>query len=749
MLVIVLLIIIAFVWLVVRAMKSASGAPASPQRREISANAMTYANPDQLSSVARSANRTPARWVTPGEPTEIAGISIPGGMIYVGGALPSSRGYGDENCLVDPALLVSHTGSDRAGDTMTYWPSYSSIQPSARRAYLEWLAGGRQDPDAGIGFVFLFFYGLERRLFIDNSRAEAPLLLDEVRRLLTIYGGNGSLSGYAKRFLEAGALLTHPSPPPPHPSPEMRNGYEVPLDVRMHLGRLVAAGAPLRADDAFIWVLSLPDTYLRVPAVRCFAELHALWRPRFEARYPEGLRVREPKARLKANYRAASGTFECAIPIGDLPDVSAIAAPLAGLREVLGACTEDLEGYSRLLGRRPEARGTTEAAALLPSELAESEFGAALRALRNALEAHFNGDQLSTMHLSELLSLLGIDAPVDAKLPTPVARQIGATLDRFDIGYEPDRRYGPNGPTADGAVVIFKASKGAYVDCDRAEYTTARTMVEVAALAAIADGVVDPSEFEAIRADLRGMVGLAVVDQVRLMAYTLALLKDPPKQQAALNRLEKLSASERAQVIKSAMSAVLADGRVTPSEIKFLERIHKTLGLPQDDVYAALHRGTVRVDEPVVVADPQWTKGVPIPAEPQEAATIMFDMSRLERVRAQTSEVSKLLAGIFVEEDVLTSPASRPAPALPGASAFKGLDIAHANLLSAILATNGLEHAEYEQRARALRLLPDGAMETINEWAFDVFDEPVLEGDDVIGVVGQLRDQLQQMRVSA
>ena len=49
---------------------------------------------------------------------------------------------------------------------MTYWPSYSEISSAARTAYVDWLASGRR-PGAHIGYVFLFFYGIERRVLVD------------------------------------------------------------------------------------------------------------------------------------------------------------------------------------------------------------------------------------------------------------------------------------------------------------------------------------------------------------------------------------------------------------------------------------------------------------------------------------------------------------------------------------------------------------------------------------------------------
>jgi len=112
-----------------------------------------------------------ARWLRQGEAISIAGYQITGGMLYVGEALDSVAGYSPEPALIVPSQPVARAHPDRQGQGMSYWPSYSGIEPRCRAAYLEWLATGRRDPDAYIGYVFLFFYGLERRALHETSEA--------------------------------------------------------------------------------------------------------------------------------------------------------------------------------------------------------------------------------------------------------------------------------------------------------------------------------------------------------------------------------------------------------------------------------------------------------------------------------------------------------------------------------------------------------------------------------------------------
>ncbi|MBI2741755.1 MAG: TerB N-terminal domain-containing protein [Rhodospirillales bacterium] len=63
---------------------------------------------------------------------------------------------------MNPTLSVSDPRG--LAPSVSYYPSYSALEPHARDGYLQWLAAGRSSPDANIGHVFLYFYGRERRL---------------------------------------------------------------------------------------------------------------------------------------------------------------------------------------------------------------------------------------------------------------------------------------------------------------------------------------------------------------------------------------------------------------------------------------------------------------------------------------------------------------------------------------------------------------------------------------------------------
>lgn len=684
-------------------------------------------------------------WIGPNQPVSIAQVEVSAGMVYVGRAT-NFGAWARDRSLIDPALQVGLSGTDPLGTELSYWSSYREMSPGGRRTYLDWLAGGRVRSIAS-GYLLIFFYGLERRLFVDKAFDEAGAMADEVRRLMRIHAQDYIFSGHATRFLEAAELVDANDIARPALSLVTHySAFEIPLPIRRYLGARLSEGVPFDAHDSLLWVLSSPESYLRTPGTRCFEELKALWDIRFASRYPDGLKVRAPKRRLSGTYRAASGAFQVDIALGDLPDIAAVAAPLVALRELLSECQDDLDAFSRLLGRRPEARGTLEASFCLPQDMFDTPFASGVRTAREAVMALLGEKTMAPVALKALCGVIGIAAG-EGKVAVGVQRQIGTTLDRLDIAFEPDRRYGDASPLWDGEVMIYRADGGAPTDNERPAYRAARTMVEIAALAAASDGEIVPAEVQQIQADLRAVPELADADRVRLSVFGLWLMRDPPRQQAALTKLAGLKVDVRTGATKAAISAVLADGRVAPAEVKFLEKLHKALGLPQDDVYASLHRGAVRVDAPVTIASAEIEGGVAIPREAEADDSVVFDAARLARIREETSAVSSLLAGIF--KDAEPEPAIVKSEMQARPSLFAGLDSQHAELLATVLKCGTLDRVRFDDQARSLRLLPDGAVETINDWAFDRFDEALLEGDDALTVVEHLRPSLTVMELSA
>ena len=218
--------------------------------REVPASHPSHRATEKSMPEIHTAPKSAVRWIEPGGTSKVAGRKL-GGMIYLGS---EDRWKREGGAAIDPGLPVAMDGTDFSGDGMPYWPSYRDINPQARATFLDWLAGGRSDRRIGPGFVFLYFYGLERRFFVDApADEEKRLLVAEIRRLLEIYGENHSVQRYLETFLDAAHIALEPAE---DAEPRFEKvGYELPLGLRVAIGRMAKEGRPLSADWA-AWLVS-------------------------------------------------------------------------------------------------------------------------------------------------------------------------------------------------------------------------------------------------------------------------------------------------------------------------------------------------------------------------------------------------------------------------------------------------------------------------------------------------------------
>ncbi|WP_093810349.1 TerB N-terminal domain-containing protein [Stappia sp. ES.058] len=271
------------------------------------------------------------------------------------------------------------------------------------------------------GTSFSIFMASSDVFFVDEASRDNDAIIDEVRRLISIYGRNGSFRNYATQFLEFASPLSGNLRTRPEIDAEASHGFEFPLPARLYLGARLADGQVLDAEDCLLWFVSLPETRLRTPAKRCFDLFQTLWKIRFQERHPEGLKVRTPKRTLKnTGYRAASGTFTATLTGATaIPDITSLTSPLKGFAAIAETCTSDLESYSRFVGKRPEDAQSTEAAVLLPKAFLSCDDDNPLKALSQKISETFAGRPTGKIALAELCEKVGLGAPGEGKVPPP------------------------------------------------------------------------------------------------------------------------------------------------------------------------------------------------------------------------------------------------------------------------------------------------------------------------------------------
>lgn len=673
-------------------------------------------------------------WVAAGRSVTVAGVTINDGMIYVGGRLLRLDGAGTENCLIDPSLPArSGTTQGRIG----YFPSYAGLDPVCRHAYLRWLADGRSAPGVDMGLVFLYFYGLERRLIGDRSQTDASAIIAEVERLRRIYGANASFMRYSDQFLSMARLVFDCAPSEP---PDLHDRHwEMPLDLKVGLGHRVALGEAIRGDWMLAWLHCDPDLVWRTPATRAPDQFRALFLRRFAERFPNGLTVKPPQRKLRPTYQACSGTFRASLSIevagGELPDVAALSAPLAKARPLAEACMDALDAYSRFLGRSSDRQDSLEAFALLPTELRETP-PPAVEALRGWLDG-LAADRPALVPCAEALRRVNGAAP-----DKPGKRDIqglAAALAVLGYGVEPDPAFGGRSPRPDEPLVLFRnggseAPDGAPTAPMSDSYRDALLRLTLAVMVAGVDGDVAAEERALLAAHIAEAPDLSEGERRRLAAHVHWLEACPPDRNGLKARAAALPVEARDHVGRLAIAMAAADGRVDGEEIKLLQKLYKLLGLDPDTLFSDLH--ALGAEDG---AGASFAKS-PAPALPEleTSGGLRLDPERIRRIQADTARVSNVLGSVFADEVAAPDPAP-PAEAentdsAAGDDPFDGLDPQHRALLRELCAAERWSRDDYTALARSLGLMPDGAIETINEWAFDRFDAAVLDDDDPITV---------------
>lgn len=671
-------------------------------------------------------------WVPSGSSVIIAGREI-GGLVYVSA---QSQGSGHRRAricraCIDPVLPVAPVGCDRRGDEMSLWPSYSEISQACRATYLDWLAKGRSDPSMHPGYVLLYLYGLERRFLIDSpSGPERVVILDEVMRLRHLLTDSDCVKRRLDEFIDIAGMISRgelSANLAEFREPMIGHGdSDLPLSLKMSLGRSIAAGEPLDDSGLFSWFMALSGKRLRLPALRCGEEFRQLFKRKFDARFPDGLQVRKPRRKLLAYYHAMSGEFGGLLDVaganGSVVDIANLRQPIALAQDIVDAAMHDLGPLSRYLGRNPGDRHSIAAIALRPAELWSHSLPGEMNGVVEWINSQLAEGGLVTA--DDLMEQLVPGCAPRSDIQKAV--YMADVLARCGIGMVPDPRISLRARRRDEPFLIFDLG-GPVLSWGWASQAYHSALVEIAAATyvACAAGPVSKASCEALQAWIIGCDGLIEVERRYLVANMRWHLAQPPDLRALRGHL-KVTDNARRQAWRALIRMIVhSDLVILPAKIAAAEEVYNAIGLDLALVYADFHAGgfpdgPVRVRQ--AVADPP---GEPIPPSLSDQGAFL-DAGRIAAIRRDTEQVSAILEMIFAADeqaDIQTD----YGPFSP--VFFCGLGSRHVRLARQLIKREQWSAGEFEGLSATQGLMADGALETLNEWAFTKFDEALLEND--------------------
>lgn len=683
------------------------------------------ANPDVVIPKRLSRDGGSA-WVPPGEQVEIAGRTIDG-MVYVGASLGCVARWRHE---LEPALIVprapvgnaKRTGTDQAYSA--YWPSYATMRPDSRAAYLDWLAAGRP-AGAESRFVNLFIAGLERRIVHDaledeTARTEIPSLLREIERLSDLYADDESFAPRAAELLFAIRLMQGEPIDDSFEPPYIPGSWELPLSLRVALGTFVANGAPIPPKWAFSWYLCHRRTRLRVAAWRCPYEFQELFELGYRHRFGEGMIIPRPKGRIESYiYYPSNPGFGAGVRISlhDLPDIARLQKPLTQFTILGNDAMHELAGYSRAIGAGwpPDSAA---ALATFPARLGGLDDIPAIVGLRAFLDRSLGDREIGEIDVADLLAHF----PEYGSPPSGTqTRAMGNLLHRLGFGVEPNPATARPAFVSSKSIVLFRIDPASTNPAER-DLTAPTALVALGRFVASERNSTQPGELDRLVSFSERLFDLTPADVARLRAHIRWTSTHPASLNGLRKPLQQLAPDQTNAAASYLLSIGESAGPIGAADIRMFGRVYTTLGLNPHQVHSDLHtRSTTHSSATGNAADSRKRR------RRQQEPALSLDERRIQAVREETAVIAGVLHAVFEH--------AGPANESVAPAAQSGLGTAsdrYEHFLQRIADRRHWPAPALRSLAGSFGLPLAGAIETLNDRAAELGLDPLIECDDEI-----------------
>lgn len=351
-------------------------------------------------------------------------------------------------------------------------------------------------------------------------------------------------------------------------------------------------------------------------------------------------------------------------------------------------------------------------------------------------------------------------------------------LNSLRIGISPDPRYALKGEEFSDLAILFRLPASSYSsNLEVSEpYRAASLMLHLGIFSAQADNRIADEEIKLLTEEIAGAPGQAEIDRVRLQADLKRLMWSKAPQEFMSGLLEGLSLERKEQLAQLAFRVISADKIIQAEEVILLKWLYEKLEFSQDNIEQKLDMlnhlpghmlnfrhepapldliGKNDVPHEEIIASADELPGNSGTAREQipDRRKLNLCEDSIASIRRSSDSAASLLKEIFVdsgsdqhveddEPDVGISKFSQDDISMveqedaisQQSSPFDGLDDQHQKLLVVLLKVMVINSTRFSEITRKFGLMPEGAIETLNEWAYQKYDEAVFEDDNPIQV---------------
>ena len=190
--------------------------------------------------------------------------------------------------------------------------------------------------------------------------------------------------------------------------------------------------------------------------------------------------------------------------------------------------------------------------------------------------------------------------------------------------------------------------------------------------------------------------------------------------------LSSLRDKDTEVVRKMLINVALSDGKIDPDEVRNIEKLYTTLGLDKSkvpgDIHAVSSAGGIKS-----INSSQGRKS--------KAGNVELNEEKLKKHETATNDAKEILNKIFQddepEEEIITD-----------VSDAEQNDAAE--LYKQIISSKLTSLEDFEKLCSEKGLFMQSAIDSINEWSFEMVDAPVIEIEDEIVIDEEIAEELEE-----
>jgi len=672
----------------------------------------------------KSRNKEKGRWIEPSECVNIGKHTINNGGFYFGGVL-SGRYEGDvESSLVDETLPIANADYSFQDNSLGYWASYNGLSPMCRGAYIEWLKSERNMSDVPMGYLFIYFYGLERRVVLDYAAGsvgddELQEICEEILRLQSIFGTHYSFSNYSTQLLNFVAIQ-YPDVTDIKdrlPTSSLSSDF-----FRIKLAETVTSGLPIDEELALAWIYDHPDHNLKTPSRRCANEFKQLFKMKYRQKFPDGITVKPNKTPLRLHYNPANRSLdytEYGPP--DLCDPSVLSAPVNKIAKIAYQCTDELDGLSRYLGRKGNTSEDISALLLLPDDLLNQSKHPIISQFREKALAQIEKND-GVISVADIWSISGEAKP--QKFNKKEIEIVEGIIKKSGFAFAPSMNLHNTKIKYEDQIILHSTLEDEITNTPVFDDTAIK--LRLGSIIAHADSNIHTNETAFLNNLIHSNDNLTSSEKSSLQAYLQWLLISPSTFNGVKASLSSLRDKDTEVVRKILINVALSDGKIDPDEVRNIEKLYTSLGLDKSkvpgDIHAVSSAGGIKS-----INSSQGNKS--------KTGNVELNEEQLKQHETSTKDAKEILNKIFQddepEEEIITD-----------VSDDNQNDAA--TLYKQIISSKLTSLEDFEKLCSEKGLFMQAAIDSINEWSFEMVDAPVIEIEDSIIIDEEIAEELEE-----